>query len=333
VYLFSLCAEEGYDSVVAEERTGMKHQFARRTILRAALGAGGALCLPHAALLSQPSASAALDVTRLGNALFVVTGGGCNVVVAQGPEGGATMVDGGLKERSAELLSLVRNELSVSRVDTLFNTCWHPDRTGANEALGAAGARIMAHENTRLWLSRDVTRPWDDNRTIKRLPPQACPNSTFYEAGTVDVSGREVGYGYLLQAHTDGDIYVRFPAENVLVTGASITTTTWPLLDWWTGGWIGGLIDAFDVLLAVADENTRIVPGEGGVLTRADLAAQRQLYLTIFDRLSKLFFAGTEPEDMLAAEPTKEFERRLGDSELFLRLAFRGFGLHFGPDA
>ncbi|HWN37616.1 MAG TPA: hypothetical protein VNP02_03905, partial [Gammaproteobacteria bacterium] len=193
--------------------------------------------------------------------------------------------------------------------------------------------RIMAHENTRLWLSRDVTRPWDDNRTIKRLPPQACPNSTFYEAGTVDVSGREVGYGYLLQAHTDGDIYVRFPAENVLVTGASITTTTWPLLDWWTGGWIGGLVDAFDVLLSVADENTRIVPGEGGVLTRADLAAQRQMYLTIFDRLSKLFFAGTEPADMLAAEPTKEFERRLGDSELFLRLAFRGFGLHFGPDA
>jgi glyoxylase-like metal-dependent hydrolase (beta-lactamase superfamily II) len=333
VYLFSPCAEESYDSVVDQEPAGMKQQFDRRAILRAVVGAGGALFFPHAALLSQPSAAAALEVTRLGDALFMVSGAGCNVVVAEGPQGGATVVDGGLRERSAELLSLVRGELRGARIDTLFNTCWHPDRTGANEALGAAGARIMAHENTRLWLSRDVTRPWDGNRTIKRLPPQACPSSTFYEAGTVDVSGREVGYGYLLQAHTDGDIYVRFPAENVLVTGASITTATWPLLDWWTGGWIGGLVDAFDALLAVADERTRIVPGEGGVLTRAELAAQRQMYLTIFDRLSKLFFAGTEPEDMLAAEPTKEFEPRLGDSELFLRLAFRGFGLHFGPDA
>jgi glyoxylase-like metal-dependent hydrolase (beta-lactamase superfamily II) len=309
----------------------MQHRFDRRTILRGAVGTVGACCLPRA-LTSQPSA-AALEVTRLGNDLFVVSGAGCNVVVARGPGGGATMVDGGLEERSTELLALVRSELDTPRIDTLFNTCWHPDRTGANKALGAAGARIMAHENTRLWLSRDVTRPWDDNRTIERLPPQACPSSTFYEAGSVDVSGREVAYGYLLQAHTDGDIYVRFPAENVLVTGAGISAASWPLLDWWTGGWIGGLVDAFDLLLGVADARTRIVPGDGGVLTRAELAEQREMYVTIFDRLAKLFFAGTEPADMLAAEPAREFEARLGDSELFLRLAFRGFGLHFGPDA
>ncbi len=310
----------------------MTHPFDRRTILRAAVGGVGALCLSRAAV-SQPAAAAVLEITQVGDDLFVVRGSGCNVVVAQGPGGAATMVDGGLKERSAELLSLVRNELQISRIDTLFNSCWHPDRTGANEALGAAGTRIMAHENTRLWLSRDVTRPWDDNRTIERLPAEACPSATFYEPGTVEVSGREVGYGYLLQAHTDGDIYVRFPAENVLVTGAAISTGTWPLLDWWTGGWIGGLVDAFDVLLEVTDENTRVVPGDGGLLTRTDLVEQRQMYLTIFDRLAKLFFAGLEPADMLAAEPTKEFDGRLGDSERFLRLAFRGFGLHFGPDA
>jgi glyoxylase-like metal-dependent hydrolase (beta-lactamase superfamily II) len=311
---------------------GRKHRFDRRTILRAAVGGVGVACLPGS-ISSQPAAPAPLEITRLGDALFVVRGAGCNVVVARGPGGGATMVDGGLKERSAELLSLIRDELSIARVDTLFNTCWHPDRTGANETLAAAGTRIMAHENTRLWLSRDVTRPWDDNRTIEALRPEARPSATFYEPDTVDVSGREVGYGYLLQAHTDGDIYVRFPAENVLVTGAAISVDTWPLLDWWTGGWIGGLVDAFDLLLAVADENTRLVPGNGAVLTRADLVEQRQMYVTIFDRLAKLFFAGVEPADVLAAEPTKEYDDRLGDPELFLRLAFRGLGLHFGPDA
>jgi cyclase len=310
----------------------MKHRFDRRTLLHAAVGGVGAFYLPRAAVVSQPSVSATLEIESLGEALFVVRGAGCNVVVARGPDGGATMVDGGLKERSAELLSLVRSELSVPRIDTLFNSCWHPDRTGANEALGAAGTRIMAHENTRLWLGRDVTRPWD-TVTIKRLPPQAFPNATFYEPGVVAVSGREVRYGYLLQAHTDGDSYVHFPTENVLVTGAAISASGWPLLDWWTGGWIGGLVDAFDLLLEVADESTRVVPGDGSLLTRADLVEQRQMYVTIFDRLAKLFFAGLEPEDMLAAEPTQEFDDRFGDSDLFLRLAFRGFGLHFGPDA
>jgi glyoxylase-like metal-dependent hydrolase (beta-lactamase superfamily II) len=310
----------------------MKRRFDRRTILRAAAGGVGAFCLPRAPVVSQPAASAPLEITRLGDALFVVAGAGCNVVVGRGPGDGATMVDGGVEERSAELLSLVRNELAMGRIDTLFNSCWHPDRTGANKALGAGGARIMAHENTRLWLGRDVTRPWD-NRTIRRLPPEACPNATFYETGTADVSGREVRYGYLLQAHTDGDIYVHFPAENVLATGAAISASTWPILDWWTGGWIGGLVDAFDALLEVADERTRVVPGDGALMTRADLVEQREIYVTIFDRLAKLFFAGLEPDDVLAAEPTKEFDDRFGDSELFLRLAFRGFGLHFGPDA
>jgi cyclase len=310
----------------------MKHRVDRRTILRAAVGGTAALCLPRLAM-SQPPAAAALEITPLSDALFVVRGSGCNVVVARGAGGEAIMVDGGLQERSAGLLSLVRDELSIARVDTLFNTCWHPDCTGSNEPLASAGARIMAHENTRLWLGRDVTRPWDDNRTIKRLPPEARPNATFYEAGAVERAGREIRYGYLLQAHTDGDAYVLIPAENVLVTGAAISANSWPLLDWWTGGWIGGLVDAFDVLLEVADANTRVVPGDGGLLTRADLVEQRQMYLTIFDRLAKLFFAGLEPADMLAAEPTKEFDSRLGDPERFLRLAFRGFGLHFGPDA
>ena len=190
-------------------------------------------------------------------------GAGCNVVVAQGPEVRRLVVDGGLKERSAELLSLVRNELSVSRIDTLFNSCWHPDRTGANEQLGAAGARIMAHENTRLWLGRDVTRPWDAPHD-QTFAAGGSPQRYFLRVGHTEVGGRKIRYGYLLQAHTDGDIYVHFPTENVLATGAAISASTWPLLDWWTGGWIGGLVDAFDALLEVADDDTRMVPGNGG---------------------------------------------------------------------
>jgi glyoxylase-like metal-dependent hydrolase (beta-lactamase superfamily II) len=307
----------------------MTRVFDRRSLLGTAAGGIGALWL-HRAALAQAAVSAPLEIATLGDRLFLVTGAGCNVVVDSPDE--AVVIDGGSKERSVELSSLLRNELSVSRVHTLFNTCWHPDRTGLNEALGAAGTRIIAHENTRLWLGRDVTRPWDE-QTIRRLPPAALPSDTFYDSRIVQVGGRELCCGYLLQAHTDGDIYVHFPEQKLLVTGGAVTSSTWPLLDWWTGGWIGGLVDAYDVLLDVADDETRVVPGAGELLTRADLVAQRAMYVAIFDRLAEMFFAGLEPADVLAAEPTKEFDARYGDSELFLRLAFRGFGLHFGPDA
>lgn len=309
----------------------MKRAFDRRTMLRAAAGGVGALWLRRAAL-GQPSGSAPLEITTLGDNLFNVAGAGCNVVVAADPPGEAVVIDGGSKVRSAALSSLLRNELSVSRVHTLFNTCWHPDRTGLNEELGTAGTRIIAHENTRLWLGRDVTRPWDDE-PIRRLPPAALPNDTFYDSRVVQLGDRELRCGYLLQAHTDGDIYVHFPEQKLLVTGGAITSSGWPLLDWWTGGWIGGLVDAFDVLLDVADDDTRVVPGAGELMTRADLVEQRAMYVSIFDRLAEMFFAGLEPADVLAAAPTREFDNRYGDSELFLRLAFRGFGLHFGPDA
>jgi glyoxylase-like metal-dependent hydrolase (beta-lactamase superfamily II) len=311
--------------LIATER-----EFDRRTILRATACGVGALCLPYPAA-GQP-ASADLEITKLDDMLFVIGGVGCNVVVAQGPGDGAAMVDGGLQARADELLSSVRNELSIPRIDTLFNSCWHPEQTGSNQQLAAAGARIVAHENTRLWLGRDITRPWDE-RTITRLPPEARPTETFYDRGAVKVGGRDIYYGYMLQAHTDGDMYVHFPAENVLVTGAAVSANTWPLLDWWTGGWIGGLIDGLNVLLALADEDTRVVPGLGGLLTRDDLLRQHEMYVEIFDRLAEMFFAGLEAADVLAAEPTRQFDDRFGDPELFLRLAFRGFGLHFGPDA
>jgi glyoxylase-like metal-dependent hydrolase (beta-lactamase superfamily II) len=304
----------------------------RRTILRALAGGAGALCLPRAAVFAQDPPAAALEITKLGDGLFVVAGAGCNVVVdAKAPEA-AVVIDGGSKERSGELTALLRAELGVTRVGTLFNSCWHPDRTGLNAPLGAAGAKIVANENTKLWLGRDVTTPWNE-RTTPRLPKEALPNVTFYDTGTADTPSRKIRYGYLLQAHTDGDLYVHFPDDKLLVTGAAISSNSWPLLDWWTGGWIGGLVDALDLLLGVADADTRVIPGQGAPLTRAGLVEQREIYGSIFDRLAKMFFAGLEPDDVLAARPTREFEPRFGDSELFLKLAFRGFGLHFGPDA
>ena len=101
-------------------------------------------------------------------------------------------------------------------MQTLFNTHWHPEQTGLNEALGKAGKTIISHENTRLWLSTDITWSWNGQQ-FKRLPKVAQPNKTFYTTGQLD-SG--IRYGYIPDAaHTDGDMYVYFPTQNVLVVG------------------------------------------------------------------------------------------------------------------
>jgi glyoxylase-like metal-dependent hydrolase (beta-lactamase superfamily II) len=172
-----------------------------------------------------------------------------------------------------------------------------------------------------------VIWPWNDEAHAP-LPPPALPAETFYTSGSRDFGGLPLEYGYMLQAHTDGDIYVHFPSENVLVTGGVVSNEGWPLLDWWTGGWIGGLLDGFDMLMKVGDADTRIVPGNGPLMTRADLEAQRAMYLTIFDRLHEMLIKSFDVAEVLAAAPTREFDERWGDPDLFVTLAFRSFWGH-----
>jgi glyoxylase-like metal-dependent hydrolase (beta-lactamase superfamily II) len=142
-----------------------------------------------------------------------------------------------------------------------------------------------------------------------------------------------VEYGYLLQAHTDGDIYVKFTHSNVLVTGGAVSTNGWPVIDFETGGWLGGMVDGIKTLIPLADGNTHIVPANGPLLTRAELEAQRDMYATIFDRLGKLLRKGMGPDEVVAAQPTKEFKPEWGDATEFITRAFKSLWGHFAPDA
>ena len=130
----------------------------------------------------------------------------------------------------------------------LFNTDWHPEHTGSNETLGKGGAKIIAHENTKQYLGAEIYVDWQ-KRTYKPLPPQALPNQTFYTSGKMTVGAERIEYGHLGQAHTDAAIYVFFPGSNVLVAGDALSVGKYPIADYTTGGWLGGLIAANKTLL------------------------------------------------------------------------------------
>jgi cyclase len=169
--------------------------------------------------------------------------------------------------------------------------------------------------------------------TYGPLPPKACPNQTIYTTASLPFGTGNIEYGYLLQAHTDGDIYVFFREANVLVTGGAVSGAGWPILDWGTGGWMGGLVNGLKTLAGLADENTRVVPATGPVLTRADLVAQHEMYNTIFGRLQKLLRSGMSPAEAVAAAPTREFDAQWGPSEQFVTMAFQSLWGVLTPDA
>jgi cyclase len=305
----------------------MKLRSDRRTFIKsAAVGIVG-LSLP-AGLFAQTATDS--GTVKLSDDLFILRRPGEANVVVQIDAKGVLLVDGGSAKGSDALLKAVSGLPGAGPVHTLFNTHWHPEQTGSNERLGKAGVTIIAHENTRLWLGQNVTWPWNGQRFAK-LPKIAQPNKTFYTTGKLD---SDVRYGYISDAaHTDGDLYVYFPKQNVLAVGGAVSGQGWPVVDWWTGGWIGGIVGGLQRLQTVANADTRIVPADGPVLSLSDLKTQVDMYGKIYDTLSQMMNKGRGPTEAVAAQPAKEFEAKMGKSDEFIRRSFESLWGYLSPDA
>jgi len=281
----------------------------RRELLKGAAGAVALWATPR--ILSAQT-----------DRLRVVDGGGANVLAFSTGEG-LVLVDSGAPKSGDKVLA----ELKGVKVQTLFNTHYHTDQTGNNEVFTAMGARIIAHKRTLEWMSSDYWVPAEE-RYEKARPKAARPTETFLTTGSLKGGTEQIDYGYLPLAHTSGDMYVFFKTSNVLAVGDVASPLRDPALDYFTGAWIGGRVDAMDILLALANDQTRIVPAYGPVMTKAELKAERDLMEEIRARLFKQVREGDGPKDMLEAGVMKGLPRTWKDPEKFLYDAAKGLWAH-----
>ncbi|RYZ64541.1 MAG: MBL fold metallo-hydrolase, partial [Proteobacteria bacterium] len=161
----------------------------------------GAAAVPLAGLPRVGRARGAGErfaVQELAPGVQCIAGPGGNSVVVETADGLA-LIDGGLKADARDLLKRVQS--GKRRVGLLFNTHWHPSATGCNETLGKAGVRIVAQENTRLWLQRPIVKVLENERH-EALPKTAWPTETFLDRRQVDLGGTTFECGQLFQAHT-----------------------------------------------------------------------------------------------------------------------------------
>ena len=299
----------------------------RRDVLKAVAGCALLAASGGPWRVASAGADEKLVAETLRGGLTLITGAGGNVVLLGMPEG-SVQVDSGSPARAQELARLVAERLGSPPARTLFNTHWHLDHTGGNEAAAPSGTPIVAHENTRLWMSTKFYVEWED-RYYQSRPKAAWPNKTFFSSDPqplfVDVGKTRVEYGHLPEAHTDGDIYVRFPDQNVIVAGGAVTAARYPVLDYITGGWIGGLADATKKLIGLCDDDTLVVPDSGPIQRRANLEAQKEMLETVRQRIEAIALQGRGVQDMIAEQITKEFDARYaGDSKLFISNAYEG---------
>lgn len=312
----------------------------RRTFLQAGVAAVGGALLP-APLARAQQAGVRITATDLGGATLL-QGAGCNVIAVRGlatPEGGqsaqaagALMVDGGRAANAEALLAAVSSATGNTRVHTLINTHWHPEQTGANEAVGRGGGVIFAHEKTRLSLSHTVYDSVLFSGRLAALPAVARPTRVARGDGSFEFAGQAVDYGYMPAAHTDGDLFVHFPKLNLLAVGGVVSAEEWPLLDYRNGAWLGGRVRALQRLADLVAPDTRVVPSTGRVMTGRDIVRHRDMYMQLFETMIGYLNMGLGPEDAVQRNPLKAYEAEFGNSAAFTNGALRSMMIAYVPD-
>lgn len=239
-----------------------------------------ALTVPAAA--QQPDwSNVEIRVERVAPGVAVLFGRGGNIGLSFGADGNL-LIDDQYAPLTERILAAVRS-LDSDPIRFVVNTHWHGDHTGGNEDVGRTGAVIVAHDNVRRRMSMDqVVR----GNAVPPSPSGALPVITFSDSTTFHLNGDDLRVIHVEHAHTDGDAIIYWTRANVLHMGDCFWSGLLPFIDLDSGGSIDGMIAAADAGLAIANDQTVIIPGHGPVGRRADLQRFRDMLRTLRDRVA-----------------------------------------------
>ena len=246
-----------------------------------------------------------IESAKLSENLTLLKGPGGNVVVLNGKDG-KLLVDT-FTQYAWDSFKKILDGLGKAPLKLAIDSHWHWVHTDNNANVRAAGATLIAHENTlkRLQETHDldvIGLHFDPS------PENGLPQKTFKESYQMDFSGEHVALGHLAPAHTDSDIYIHFQKSNVLHLGDVFFNGIYSYIDKGTGGSIGGMIAGTTKMLAMVDNETKIVPGHGPLGNKTDLKMFRDMLVTARSRIRKLKSSGKSLEESVAAKPLSDLD-------------------------
>jgi cyclase len=102
------------------------------------------------------------------------------------------------------------------------------------------------------------------------------------------------------------------PRPNILHCGDLFFNGFYPVIDYSTGGWLGGMASPAETMLKVGDANTKVIPGHGPLATKDDLRRTHEMLSTVYGRLAPMAKQGKSVEEVAAAAPTKDYDEKWG---------------------
>src|SRR4029077_851472 len=259
-----------------------------------------------------------METQKLAVNVTMFDGPGGAVTVLNGPDG-KFMVDSFVLPAWPKLKAAL-DGLGNAPVKYVIDTHWHFDHTDNNAHLHAAGATVLAHENTKKRMSEPHDLPVLYRGADGALaglhfdpsPAEALPQQTFAASYELQANGETLELQHVAPAHTDSDIYVHFQKANVISMGDLFFNGMYPYIDPGTGGTITGNIAACDKILSFAANDTKIVAGHGPLGNKADLRKFRDMLITSRDRVQKLKAAGKSVQEAVSQRPFADLEPAWG---------------------
>src|SRR5712692_5489571 len=276
--------------------------------------------------------AAPLETHWFGEDVTILSGPGGSVVILNGPDG-KFVVDTFVAPAWPKLKKAL-DGIDNAPVKYVINTHWHFDHTDNNAPLHAAGATVLAHENTKKRMSEPHDLPVlyrGPDGALAGLhfdpsPAEALPQQTFAAIYKLQANGETLALQHLAPAHTDTDIYVHFQKASVIQMGDVFFNGMYPYIDPGTGGTITGMIAAADKILSLAGNYTKIVPGHGPLGNKADLTKFRDMLVTARDRVQKLKSAGKSAQEAVAEKPLADLDpvwgKGLLNSDQFVQVVY-----------
>jgi glyoxylase-like metal-dependent hydrolase (beta-lactamase superfamily II) len=283
---------------------------------------------PAAAQEAPRAAAVTSEELRPGVHVLYGAGGGQssgNVLVLLG-EAGSLVVDTGYPQFVPKYREAIA-ALGGGPVTHAINTHWHDDHSEGNKVFGP-DALIVAHANARAMLLRDnkinVVRTILDQPAF---PPHALPVVTFDDRIELYFGDERLELVHVAPAHTAGDVVAILRSRNVVHTGDVFLSAAYPFADVDNGGDFDGVVAFCRGILERIDRDTIIVPGHGPTATYDDLAAYIEMLETVRGRLVALIEDGATLEQVIAAQPTREWDAKYGNpTTFFLDRAYKSLG-------
>jgi cyclase len=270
-------------------------------------------------------AQSELEVLPVQGNVFAVFGPGGNTTVQVGDEA-VVVVDTQTSDVSDQVLDIIE-ALSPKPIRHIILTSADADHTGGNEALSRAGtyvrlidsfdprgsdtnASIISHIN----VLASMSAPTGEEATA---PVGAWPTDTYFtDEWALFVNGEAIRLLHVPAAHTDGDTMVFFRRSDVISAGDIFNTDRYPPFDKARGGGIAGVLDGLNTILEIMipgenqEGGTVVVPGHGRLSDETDVVNYRDMVTIIRDRVRAMIDEGKSLEDVLAARPTQDYDRR-----------------------